>query len=97
MSSDLAPSHSSSVPRSFFCGDVIAITSWAPDVVNLMRPVLNEIASPTLCLHAGEKPAYRLYRSMPARTSPGVDVKESFGEKLDSVVYFLGRERGLWS
>ena len=48
-------------------------------------------------LLAGEKPAYRLYRSMPARTSPGVDVKESFGEKLDSVVYFLGRDRGLWS
>ena len=23
---------------SFFCGDVIAITSWAPDVVNLVRP-----------------------------------------------------------
>ena len=23
---------------SFFCGDVIAITSWAPDDVNLVRP-----------------------------------------------------------
>ena len=37
-SSDLALSRSSSVQRSFFCGDVIAITSWAPDVVNLVRP-----------------------------------------------------------
>ena len=42
-SSDLASyvlSRSSSVQRSFFCGDVIAITSWAPDVhvVNLVRP-----------------------------------------------------------
>ena len=24
---------------SLFCGDVIKITSWAPDVVNLMRPL----------------------------------------------------------
>ena len=38
MSSDLAPSHGFSVQRSFFCGDVIAITSWAPDVVNLVCP-----------------------------------------------------------
>ena len=30
--------NSPSVHRSFFCGDVIAITSWAPDVVNLVRP-----------------------------------------------------------
>ena len=30
---------SSLVQRSFFCGDVIAITSWAPDVVNLVRPL----------------------------------------------------------
>ena len=37
-SSDLALSSSSSVQRLFFCGDVIAITSWAPDVVNLVRP-----------------------------------------------------------
>ena len=37
-SSDLALSRSSSVQRSFFCGDVIAITSWAPDVVNLVHP-----------------------------------------------------------
>ena len=37
-SSDFALSRSSSVQRSFFCGDVIAITSWAPDVVNLVRP-----------------------------------------------------------
>ena len=35
---DLALSRSSSVQRSFFCGDAIAITSWAPDVVNLVRP-----------------------------------------------------------
>ena len=28
-----------SVQRSFFCGDVIAITSWAPDVVNLVCPI----------------------------------------------------------
>ena len=42
MSSDLAPSHSFSVQRSFFCGDVIAITSWAPDVVNLVRPDLGQ-------------------------------------------------------
>ena len=34
-----ALSRSSSVQRSFFCGDVIAITSWAPDVVNLVRPL----------------------------------------------------------
>ena len=33
-----ALSRSSLVQRSFFCGDVIAITSWAPDVVNLVRP-----------------------------------------------------------
>ena len=39
-SSDLALSRSSSVQRLFFCGDVIAITSWAQDVVNLVRPVL---------------------------------------------------------
>ena len=41
-SSDLASyalSRSSSVQRSFFCGDVIAITSWAPDAVNLVRPI----------------------------------------------------------
>ena len=37
-SSDLALSRSSSVQRLFFCGDGIAITSWAPDVVNLVRP-----------------------------------------------------------
>ena len=37
-SSDLALSRSSLVQRSFFC-DVIAITSWEPDVVNLVRPV----------------------------------------------------------
>ena len=39
-SSHLALSRSSSVQRSFFCGDVIAITSWTPDVnvVNLVRP-----------------------------------------------------------
>ena len=37
-SSDLALSRSSSVQRLFFCGDVIAITSWAPDV-NLVRPI----------------------------------------------------------
>ena len=37
-SSVLGPSRSSLVQRSFFCGDVIAITSWAPDVVNLVRP-----------------------------------------------------------
>ena len=36
-SSDLALSHSFSVQRSLFHGDVIAITSWAPDV-NLVRP-----------------------------------------------------------
>ena len=36
-SSDLALSRSSSVQR--FYGDVIAITSWAPDVVNLVRPI----------------------------------------------------------
>ena len=36
-SSDLALSCGSSVQRSF-CGDVIAIMSWAPDVVNLVRP-----------------------------------------------------------
>ena len=38
-SSDMASyalSHSSSVQRSFFCSDVIAITSRAPDVVNLV-------------------------------------------------------------
>ena len=42
-SSDLAShaiSRCSSVQRSFFCGDVIAITSWAPDVVNLVRPYI---------------------------------------------------------
>ena len=39
-SSDLTLSRSSSVQRLFFCGDVIAITSWAPDVVNLVRPKL---------------------------------------------------------
>ena len=38
VSSDFANSCSASVQRSFFCGDVIAITSWAPDVVNLVRP-----------------------------------------------------------
>ena len=38
-SSDLGLSRSSSVRRSFFCGDVIAIMSWAPDVVNLVRPI----------------------------------------------------------
>ena len=32
-------SRSSSVQRSFLCGDVIAITSWAPAVVKLVRPV----------------------------------------------------------
>ena len=37
-SSDLL-SRSSSVQRLFFCGDVIVITSWTPDVVNLVRPV----------------------------------------------------------
>ena len=35
----LGLSRRSSVQRSFFCGDVIAITSWAPDVVNLVRPM----------------------------------------------------------
>ena len=35
-SSDLALSRSSSVQR--FYGDVIAITSWAPDVVNFSAP-----------------------------------------------------------
>ena len=39
MSSDLANSRSSLVQRSFFCDDVIAITSWAPDVVNLVHPI----------------------------------------------------------
>ena len=34
-----ALSRSSSVQRSFFCGDVIAMTSWAKDVVNLARPL----------------------------------------------------------
>ena len=34
---------SSSVQRSFFCGDVIAITSWAPDVVNLVRPMWEDV------------------------------------------------------
>ena len=29
-------SRSSSVQRSFFCGNVIATTSWAPDVVNFV-------------------------------------------------------------
>ena len=29
--------------RSFFLGDVIAITSWAPDVVNSVRPILIEV------------------------------------------------------
>ena len=39
-SSVLGPSRGSSVQRSFLCGgDVIAITSWAPDVVNLVRAV----------------------------------------------------------
>ena len=37
--SDLALSCSSAVQRSFFCGDVIVITSWAPNV-NLVRPNL---------------------------------------------------------
>ena len=37
-SSDLPLSRGSLVQRSFFCGDVIEITSWAPDVVNLVRP-----------------------------------------------------------
>ena len=37
-SSDLALSRSFSVQRLFFCGDGITITSWAPDVVNLVRP-----------------------------------------------------------
>ena len=40
-SSDLASyalSHSSSVQKSFFYGDVITITSRAPNVVNLVRP-----------------------------------------------------------
>ena len=45
-SSDLALSRSSSVQRSFFCGDVIAITSWAPDVVNLVRPKRNREMTP---------------------------------------------------
>ena len=31
-------SRSSLVLRSFFCGDLIGITSWAPDVVNLVCP-----------------------------------------------------------
>ena len=38
-SNDLALSRSSLVQRLFFCGDVIAIMSWEPDVVNLVRPV----------------------------------------------------------
>ena len=38
-SCDLALSHSSLVQRSFFYGDVIAIMSWAPDVVNLVPPI----------------------------------------------------------
>ena len=44
-SSDLALSRNSSVQRSFFCGDVIAIMSWAPDVVNLVRPQLQRCRS----------------------------------------------------
>ena len=45
-SSDLAScalSRSSSVQRSFFGGDVIGITSWAPDVVNLVRPITQSV------------------------------------------------------
>ena len=34
-----ALSRSFSLQRSFFCGDVIEITSWVPDVANLVRPV----------------------------------------------------------
>ena len=35
----LGVSHSSSVQRLFYCSVLIAITSWAPDVVNLVRPI----------------------------------------------------------
>ena len=44
-SSDLALSRSFLVQRSFFCGDAIAITSWAPDVVNLVRPVISWVSA----------------------------------------------------
>ena len=39
LSSDLAKFCSPLVQRSFFRGGVIAITSWAPDVVNLVHPI----------------------------------------------------------
>ena len=48
LSSDLAScalSRSSSVQRSFFSGDVIGIMSQAPDVVNLVHPVLEATES----------------------------------------------------
>ena len=49
-SSDLALSRSFSVQRSFFRGDVISITSWAPDVdvVNRVRPSLVPSPPPQL-------------------------------------------------
>ena len=42
-----ALSRCSSVQMSFFCGDVIPITSWAPDVVNLMHPYWNNVEART--------------------------------------------------
>ena len=40
---DLPLSRGSLVQRSFFCGDVIASTSWAPDVVNIVHPMLHYV------------------------------------------------------
>ena len=41
-SSDLVQSRSFSVQRLFFHHDVIVVTSWASDVVNLVRPIVNQ-------------------------------------------------------
>ena len=68
-----AQSRSSSVQRSFFSGDIIAITSWAPDVVNLVRPIHKR----TL-INPGQNPVhdgYNLIVSCPDPTQLGVGVK----------------------
>ena len=42
-------SRSSSAQRSFFCGGVNAITSWAPEAVNLVRAIAVYVACLPLC------------------------------------------------
>ena len=48
--------------------------------------VLTEIASPTLCQLAGKKPAYRLYRSMPARTSRSGRKRELWRSENEQII-----------